>query len=105
MVTAGCGCCYGSVIVFFALVVAAHALVEGCPCFFCVCVCFFFSISRIAAALMLTPRLLLFRLWHQLTLKLFELVNDPSFSGMDCLALYTDFISHFETKLNQVIFI
>eukprot|EP01084_Bolivina_argentea_P113647 202530_1 len=42
------------------------------------------------------------KLWHQLTLKLFELVNDPSFSGMDCLALYTDFISHFETKLNQL---
>ncbi len=53
---------------------------------------------------MLTPRLLLSRLWHQLTVKLFELLNDSSFSEMDCLAFYTDFISHFEAKLNQVIF-
>ncbi len=61
--------------------------------------------SWASTAMMLTPPLLLARLWHQLTLKLFELVNDPSFSEMDGMALYTDFIAHFETKFNQVIFL
>ncbi len=69
------------------------------------CVCVYFIFSWVAASLMLTPFVLLTRLWHQLTLKLFELVNDPSFSGMDGMVLYTDFIANFETKLNQVIFV
>lgn len=41
-----------------------------------------------------------FRLWHQLTLKLQELVNYPSLrSGDHLIQLYNNFLTVFENKL------
>jgi len=45
-------------------------------------------------------------LWHQLTLKLENVVSTPAFdSGEDLLNLYNNFIKDFETKLNQLVLV
>jgi 26S proteasome regulatory subunit N9 len=46
------------------------------------------------------------RLWHNLTSKLLELVTHPQLKDTPQLvSLYTDFIKHFESKLNQLSFV
>ncbi len=43
------------------------------------------------------------RLWHDLTVKLLELVQQPQLKGSsELIRLYSDFIKHFESKLNQL---
>lgn len=46
------------------------------------------------------------RLWHQLTIKLEELVANPYFDkGTELVTLYENFIREFETKINQLRFV
>ena len=59
---------------------------------------------RFSVSLMLNPVLsLTFRLWHQLTVALEDLVKSPHFEkSEDLVGLYEHFIRDFETKLNQL---
>jgi len=47
------------------------------------------------------------RLWHDLTTKLSELVNNPELrqNPAQLISLYTEFIKHFESKINQLSFV
>lgn len=46
------------------------------------------------------------RLWHNLTTQLLELVNHPHLKeSPQLIPLYTDFIKHFESKINQLSFV